>query len=472
VRVRPLAPSIAVIALAFSCASRGPLPPGDDLEDPDGARRTVRDSRGNARIPTDRQPSLDELDQAFDEPGVPAPRKAGLTGGSAVEPAPLEDDPMAAQQAAFETEAPRVQAQVTARSPEAPAAAAALSAGAEALGPSFQERALRLQVGAARAVKDDAAAHALTWKWLLVCGPTEPDRCRRDALAEAGRTAKAAPAPAAAAARITEVKTHDACLRAAEAAARRKDAPLPGCLDAALAHYRSQGDRLMLARLQLARAESKNRAGAPEARRELERASGACGEPRCLEVRRRALQRLAGAHLLAGDVEAAARVALSEMHLHAQALPPARRPWAWSEDAEKACRALDGHSGEGSCRKLEGRLFARHLYRDFSAAPAKGEGLTPDQVRAVNAHYGVSLEPCLAEEAARLRPPAQERYTVRWTVGNDGRVTQFQMDRNELHRAPLAVCLRQKLGLWRYPRFHGELQHVEQTFGVSAAVRR
>jgi hypothetical protein len=94
--------------------------------------------------------------------------------------------------------------------------------------------------------------------------------------------------------------------------------------------------------------------------------------------------------------------------------------------------------------------------------------LAAEAVREVNAHFGVTLQECLTAEAARLRPPAQERYTVRWTVRNDGRVAELLIDKHDANDGPLASCLRSQMAVWRYPRYEGELQHVEQTFMVVA----
>ena len=53
--------------------------------------------------------------------------------------------------------------------------------------------------------------------------------------------------------RATAAKTADHCLLDAENAVRAH-AQLPGCLDAAAAHYRGQSDRLMGARVALVKA--------------------------------------------------------------------------------------------------------------------------------------------------------------------------------------------------------------------------
>ena len=93
-------------------------------------------------------------------------------------------------------------------------------------------------------------------------------------------------------------------------------------------------------------------------------------------------------------------------------------------------------------------------------------------VEEVNAHYGPTLQDCLKAEAQRLTPPAREVYTVRWVVLNEGRTAQVHLEQQRQDRGPLAQCLRTRLADWRYPRFKGEWQHVEQRFTIDAVPRR
>ena len=92
-------------------------------------------------------------------------------------------------------------------------------------------------------------------------------------------------------------------------------------------------------------------------------------------------------------------------------------------------------------------------------------------VRTVNEHYSVSLQECLSAEAARLKPPAYETYQVVWMVGNDGHVDQVHMARKDQDETELAMCLRRVFVVWRYPRYDGEAQHIQQSFTVSAHER-
>ncbi len=428
------------------------------------------------RIPSTRQPTQEELEHAFGG-GEPRRTNPDVEDGRVVAPMPTAEE--AAQleaKKAFNAAATQLEAELRRGQMNGPTGlrerASALETAAKVLGPEERVRALSLRAAAARLEGEAAEAHALSWSWLRSCGPTEVEACRRAALAEAKRTAAAAPDPKRAMKRVAEVREHDGCVRSAEGAARKKEAPLPPCLSQAASQYRREGDHLMTARIAAARAESKSRVHPQGAPMDLERAAALCTEPRCREVRRRLWQRLAQVHAVNGDREGAARAALKDVGLHAESLPPSERTWARTELAEKHCSALDAEAGTGTCRQLEHRLLGRHHYTDFSRARSPGgEGLPAQTVRTVNTHYAPTFEPCLIAQAARLRPPAHEQYTVHWTVGNDGRVTRMALSRRELQDGPLARCLREALGLWRYPRFEGELQHVEQSFGVTARPR-
>ncbi|MGA9525696.1 MAG: hypothetical protein WBV82_29830, partial [Myxococcaceae bacterium] len=188
----------------------------------------------------------------------------------------------------------------------------------------------------------------------------------------------------------------------------------------------------------------------------------------CNDLQTAAVQQLAELHLRRNDPESAARAALREVSLNAASLGASQRPWAWTELTTRACQAYDAAKGEGRCRKLESQLNGAHAFRDFSQKSTRSEGLTPEAVREVNAHFGFTLQPCLTQQAARLVPPAEERYEVRWVVRNDGRVIDMKMARRDRQDSPLARCLREKLATWRYPRYEGEYQHVEQQFLVTA----
>jgi hypothetical protein len=84
----------------------------------------------------------------------------------------------------------------------------------------------------------------------------------------------------------------------------------------------------------------------------------------------------------------------------------------------------------------------------------------------------VIMQECLAVEAERLVPPASVKYDIFWMVTNDGRVDQMKMGRKDQEDGPLADCIRRQFGIWRYPRYDGEVQHVQQSFTLNARERR
>jgi hypothetical protein len=326
---------------------------------------------------------------------------------------------------------------------------------AEAAGPEARQQLFEGEARFRHGVKDDGGAARAAERWLKSCGPTHVDACRRRALASL--TASKAKERAA------RVKEKDACLERAEATPSSK----PTCLGGARAFYEREGDALMVQRALLAQA-----AAAPDESKGWATAEAACKQPRCAEQRRRALKAMAAAQLTAGDPQEAARAALSEMKLGAEALAPSQRPYARTSLVEKTCVALDSQEGPGACRKLERSHLGRYYFRDFSLSTERGTGLPPESVKSVNEHFGVALQECLAAEADRIPAPSAERYKVRWIVLNDGRVDQVHLDKKDRDGGPLAQCLREQFAVWRYPRYHGEWQHVEQEFIVTAHERR
>ena len=115
-------------------------------------------------------------------------------------------------------------------------------------------------------------------------------------------------------------------------------------------------------------------------------------------------------------------------------------------------------------------MLGRWTFHDYSREPA-GQGLSADQVRTVNEHFAPLVQECLAEQARRMTPPDAQRFEVRWVVFNDGRVGEAHL-RKDMDEWPLAKCLRAQFNAWRYPRYEGEYQHVEQSFTVTAVERR
>jgi hypothetical protein len=344
----------------------------------------------------------------------------------------------------------------------------ALVAASDAAGPLESQRAEELSVDVALAAKDFAHARKASQRWLTSCGPAGVDACRRRALGAMGRISKAAKSKND---KAKEISDADACLLKAEAGAKAAKT-LPECLDSAAALYRRHGDRLMISRAQLARGRilQNDEKTLELAGTRFSEAERACDEERCLDLKRRVLKYAYYWALKKGDLERAARVAIRDMGLAAKQLPPERQTYAWTTEVEQVCALLDKRSGEGTCRKLERQVNERYTFKDFSAGrPASS--LSRDQVSAVNGHYGVTLQDCLSAEASKLVPPATAKYQLSWTVLNDGRIGKLRVDRNDRDEGPFGHCLRERMAVWRYPRYSGELQHVEQSFNLSARTR-
>jgi hypothetical protein len=410
--------------------------------------------------------------QAFEAPAEPPPpapqaESAGAVDAGAADPPEVD---YAALQADFARSEKQLERLVASKDPGVEAALAELDRAAVPLGPPYPARVLRLRVLHARAQGDAGGAAALAAQWLNQCGPDAVGRCRAQALAAIDRAVAAKErAPARWKQFAKDAREADTCLREAEAAAGRKADAAPECLSRAQQFYERTGDRLMVARALFADGRIRLASNSGDrAFARLEDAARRCDEARCRDVRRRVFRLLTSTYLAKGEVELAARASLRDVDVHASSLPPARRVYAWTPEATRACAAYDARAGAGACRKLEQKIRGSHAFKDFSLERARGEGLPTAAVREVNAHFGITLQECLTAEAKRLQPPAEERYTVRWIVRNDGKVSEMLMDRRESNDGPLARCMRSRMSVWRYPRYEGELQHVEQTFLVTA----
>jgi hypothetical protein len=456
---------VFVNLLLVACASQQKLPPGNELENPEneaGEQNTVNQSR----MPN----SSTELAKAFDGPD---PAKPKAQQSNVPKPAPVTDE-MASVREAFQQELNCAKNAVASQAEDAAGQLESLERDAQRLGPAEVQSVLELAVKNFTQLKDWRGARKASERWLNACGPEHVESCRAKALQALAKVGaqKDKPAEATAAKNFaTAIHTADECLQQAEAAARAK-APLPGCLEGALATYRGRGDKLMVQRGQI----SKGLEAATDSKKKqhalslYEHAASTCDEQRCVNVRRRALK-LAGWLAMEDDLHRSAKLMLEEAHLSATTMPDDKRRYARTPEVEKVCAALDAKEGAGACRKLEKQVTGDYMFKDFSTQKA-GTGLKPDTVREVNEHYGVILQECLAQQAERLVPPAYETYQVEWMVNNDGHVDQVHMAHRDQDNTPLAECLRAQFAWWRYPRYDGEAQHVEQSFIVSARERR
>lgn len=311
---------------------------------------------------------------------------------------------------------------------------------------------------------DGAKANEATRRWLDACGPEKADACRGSALATWAQVAKleGAPAPKLAAEVAARVKA-ETCAAQAEKTARA----LP-CLVEAERTGHARKDAFVVARIALARAltEQHDAKRAPL----LRKVDHACTKVQCAALRRRALTALVALDLAANDVNAALKHALADLQVNLEALPASQRLWGRTAELDAVCAKVDASRGAGTCRKAEREVTGGLTFRDY-AQQRVGEGLSADLVREVNEHFGPLMQECLAEQARRLVPPDIQRYELRWIVFNDGRVGEAHL-RRDLDESDLAKCVRRQFVSWRYPRYDGEWQNVEQSYTVSAVERR
>lgn len=333
--------------------------------------------------------------------------------------------------------------------------------------------ALEVQSRAHLALKDYESTRKTAEAWLLSCGPDKPDSCRSRALWVLGRAAAAGKMPNLKA-RVEKLTEHDKCVRKAEGGQGRAEGKAPECLDEAMGAYRSGKDLLMQMRVQYARGVAIS--GKAEQRQAaifaFARAEGLCKEPRCAGWRRKALKRLSTLYAIDGDLQKSAEMALAEAHLYASTLPDEVKQWAMTAEALDRCEKLDAKSGPGTCRKLEKQKFGQHLFVDFSQQKTRGSGLTAADVKRVNSHFGILVEACLDAEKGRIPPLSQYTYKVKWVVQNDGSVAKVQVGGDGRQDSSLGQCLVTQFNNWRYPRYAGEFQHVEQDFTIANRTRR
>ncbi len=457
---------LLALGLASACAS-GPreIPPGTALEFDEPSKREAQTG-----------PAQDEaaLSKAFDAPSSdgpdfdkPAPAPVPTPKALTAEPV---SDPLEADRARWNAELTKLkQAYAERRWDEVMLADQEVVNLSERLGPANQRTLAEWVFKAALAKPDVTAAMAAANKWAQACGPQGTDSCRRGCASAFDKIGKLKVQGAwQGKQRAQAMREDDACVTAAERAGKPA-----ACLERAIGRYKRAGDQLMVARAHLikGRALAQDPKPGPAALAMLENVQKDCEAPRCAAVRRSAYRLTAMVAARNEDWEGAAKATMAEARLETQGLPAPKRFYLRSEAVDKMCEKLDNHSGAGACRKFEKQQFGELTYRDFSVLKAK-TGLSASWVTTVGNHYRFGVDDCLAKEAERLKPPASETYAVRWMVLNDGRVAEVHMGRQEQENSTLASCLRQQFGWWRYPRYEGEFQHVEQTFTVTARERR
>jgi len=405
-------------------------------------------------------PKDDELEKAWAPEPEPKPA-AESTGGRVEQPPPPADRHAAYRDAMAEA------ASALSGKRLDDARAAVDKACAEAAPLTAEERArawaLAFKVAVTQGEPERATEVVLAWR--LACGPEAVDACRAAAVRGLAQVAKVKGADAKRLKALAkELQDADGCITAAERAGNG-----PACLAATDKTAAKHRDELLAARVLYARALAE-KADAKKAAL-LAKAEAKCEALPCAGLRRKALAKQVALALAENELDSALKLALRDAEVAASLVEPELRPWARPPDLDRLCAKYDAANGAGACRRLEKQVTGGYRFRDFSKDKASGDGLSADQVKQVNEHYAPLLQECLSEQARRLTPPDAQRFEVSWTVQNDGRVREAHL-RKDLDDTPLAKCLRAQFASWRYPRFTGELQHVEQSFLVTAVERR
>ena len=306
------------------------------------------------------------------------------------------------------------------------------------------------------AAGDVSATQAALEAWRSACGPERAESCRSQANAALTQLAKKDPKNKALARDAAEAVDDEVC------AAKADKAPKPQpCEATALSRARKSGDGWLTAKLLLAQALRDD-----DNDKKLLNAEKACTAPQCASLRKKALQKLVARAKADNKPDEALQYALREVLVGNENLSPQERRFTRTATLEAACVAYDKAHKPGECRAVEKKTLGYWTFRDWSR-DKPSPGLTPEQVKQVNEHFAPLLQECLAEQARRMTPPDAQKFDVRWVVFSDGRVGEAHL-RKDLDGWPLADCLRAQFVTWRYPRFEGDFQNVEQSFTVRA----
>lgn len=303
---------------------------------------------------------------------------------------------------------------------------------------------------------DTAAAQAAVERWRGACGPERAESCRSQANAALTQLAKKDVKNKALARDAAEAVDDEVCATKAE----KTDQPQP-CEAAALSRARRANDGWLTAKLLLAQALRDD-----DHDKKLLNAEKACAQPQCAALRKKALQKLAARAKADNQPDEALQYALREVAVGNENLSALERRFTRTPGLDAACAAYDKAHKPGECRAVEKKTLGYWTFRDWSREKPT-VGLTPEQVKVVNEHFAPLLQECLAEQARRMTPPDAQKFDIRWVVFSDGRVGEAHL-RKDLDGWPLADCLRAQFVNWRYPRFEGDFQHVEQSFTVRA----
>lgn len=337
---------------------------------------------------------------------------------------------------------------------------------ARPLGPAEQQTSATAAVRLGSATRDAKLLQHGVDSWLSACGPNGVPACRKQAL-----LALDAPwAPKASRDRLQSrrdaVKAADGCLAQAEAARPVATKSFPPCLATAQALYRKPKDGLMLARVLLLKAQGVQAKDSSTASRALAQAAQSCPEPRCVLLRRRVLRQQGELLMKADNPSGFVQAALHELKLESAQLPRPALLYAKTPELEAACVSYDAQKGVAACHRLEKRMLGTYVFRDLSREQSPTAGIPTEVARRVSDEFSVLVHDCLLTQARHSGQAGEARYLIHWTLRNDGHVDAVHLDRKDADQGPLAECLRGAFSVWRYPRYAGELQHVDQEFQI------
>lgn len=205
-----------------------------------------------------------------------------------------------------------------------------------------------------------------------------------------------------------------------------------------------------------------------EAQRAWLNAEKACLVPQCRTFREEALYLYASLLIQNQEWKKAAQATFQLLKTAMSDVIPPRQKLVWPEKVENLCARIDAGAGSGTCRRFETQYFSTPTFYDFSKEVRTGELPTKD-ISKVNAHFLPLMQACLREQALRLSSRMQEKYSLRWVIGPDGRVLTFELLSPKGSARELEACLLSQFSWWRYPRYEGENRGVEQTFTVRAS---
>jgi hypothetical protein len=436
--MKPFAPvtrvfMAALLTMALGACTHAPAaPPPDDGHGADAIR---------ARMEGDPFAEVDA--------GPPEPVAAPAPPPPAVDPRDAADAALA--QALLDAKGKPGCADLLGPAVAGPARPAALQKGLSALA-ACQQKAKQLP---------EARKTAL--RWLLACNA---DGCRRSALGQLKSLAGQAPKDGRLTARLAALAQAEACVDKVQGSGKPS---LEGCAGGALQTFQSWDDAWLVQKLRLAEAKWARRLKKPDVLARFEKAAASCAEPRCRSLSDQVfdawVSELSANKAVPKEKQPEeilkVRLAQNERAVADAAAP--QKPYTRLPALDKACAAVEALK-PGACRALEHDVTGRYTFHDASLQLVPGD-LPTDRVTAVNEEFAVTLQDCFRAQATRIPVPSMAVYALRWMVGNDGHVTQLEIDPDP---APLDACLRERFATWRYPRSSGENPHCEQHFTISA----